>query len=222
MTEKLLPHIPAMLFGALRQMDAEATTSRNGQPTGLNWYGGHARPHLKKPQTEPCWSKRLAELLTERGLPTTAEVPYPSSTGGRRRKSDLVITLPSGQRFWIEVKGAWKAYWAATGKLGIYRSYLAYRPGSNLLAKSHTAALDLDKLASLGRHDATHVGLLLVGFDSGAFPMQNDIDAFCQREKLDRPPWKLNSATWPDARRPNESVRCWFWWRHTSSRPTAG
>ena len=51
------------LFTHLRRMDEEATTVRDGSPTGLSWYGGHSRPDLKKPHTEVEWSKRLAELL---------------------------------------------------------------------------------------------------------------------------------------------------------------
>lgn len=111
------------LFELLRQMDQEATTVCNGHPTGLQDYGRHARPELRRPQNEPEWSKRLARLLTERGLPSEAEVKYPADP---RKKCDVVVTLGPQQRLWIELKGAWRDYWQRQGSLYLYRSYLLH------------------------------------------------------------------------------------------------
>ncbi len=56
--------IGLLLFGFLKQMDAEATTiTEKGQPTGLSDYGRNARQDISRPQTEVEWSTKLAELL---------------------------------------------------------------------------------------------------------------------------------------------------------------
>src|ERR1700722_15194978 len=91
--------LPDVLFKILRQMDAEAGPTKNGSLTGLSWYGGHYEPEKKRPRTEVCWSKRLAELLPIHGFPTALEVPYPNQ---RRCKCDNVITLEDGRRLWME------------------------------------------------------------------------------------------------------------------------
>ncbi len=193
-------------------MDQEAVPSASGIPTGLNWYGGHSRRELKRPQSEPEWSKRLARLLTEGGYPAQYEVPYPNLT---RCRCDLVVNLGASVRFWIEVKGAWKHYWnAQIGSEFLYRSYLYHPllPGLDQ-TKTHTAALDLEKLRSLSSVDARYVGLLLIGFDSSLHDMANDINAFKKLATLHKKPWCEDYRHWPDARRPKERVRCWFWHR---------
>ena len=63
------------IFAALGQMDGEADTVCDGHPTGLSWYAAHSRPGLKRPRTEPEWSKRLALLLSQRGIPAASETP---------------------------------------------------------------------------------------------------------------------------------------------------
>ncbi len=104
----------------LHAMDREAnTTTAKGTPTGLNWYGGHVRSDLQRPQTEPNWSKRLAELLNTDGIQAAAEMGYPDKP---RTKCDLVVTNDN-ESFWIEIKGAWKEYCHQTGTTGNYISY---------------------------------------------------------------------------------------------------
>ena len=190
-------------------MDADATTMRNGHPTGLSWYAAHARPELKKPQTEPEWSKRLAALLTESGWASAAECRYPVQ--GSRQKCDVVIALPGGGKLWLEVKGAWKQWWQERGGEHIYRSYLLHPllPGLDK-SRTHTAALDLQKLKVITREHGTHTGLLLIGFD-GAEPMQPDVDEFARLAGLDHPSWQSWRDSWPDSRRQGQFVRCWLW-----------
>ena len=192
-------------------MDAEATTMRDGHPTGLSWYSAHSRPELKRPNTEPEWSKRLAAMLTQRGWPSTAECRYPVQ--GSRQKCDVVVTLPEGGTLWLEIKGAWKDYWLVRGNRRLYRSYLLHPfvPGLDK-SKTHTAALDLQKLNAITRQQGTHIGLLLLGFD-GAEPMQPDVDEFVRLARLHQPAWHSWRDSWPDERRPGQFIRCWLWIR---------
>jgi len=75
-----------ILFSTLRQMDMEAGRTASGVPTGLSWYGGFLEPSKKRPRTEVCWSRRLAQLLPQYGYPAKAEVAYP---GQRHLKCDI-------------------------------------------------------------------------------------------------------------------------------------
>jgi hypothetical protein len=199
------------LFATLRQMDKEACGQYHGFPTGLNFYGGHRRPELKRPPTETSWTQRLAELLPDHGFPTQAEVHYPSKP---RWKCDDVLTLPTGGKLWLEVKGAWKKYWMDRDKLRIFHSYLLYHPdASGMDPKSHTVPLDLDKLSTLTREHAEAIGMLLLGFDSVDDPMDDDVSRLVNFSKLDRKPWCAFSTSWPDPSRKGERIAIWYWQR---------
>ncbi len=190
-------------------MDDEAT-SMHKSPTGLLDYGRHARPELRRPQTEPEWTKRLAVLLAESGRSVRAEVRYPSLSAGRHNRCDLVIGGCEGP-LWLELKGAWKTYWARRRGDWIYRSYLLHPIVPGLDAKSHTAALDVRKLATIKPKDGSHVGLLLVGFDSQDAPMDHDVAELTRLSNLAGLTWRSWSKEWDDQRRPGERVRVWLW-----------
>jgi len=202
------------LFESLRQMDAEAVTMRDGHPAGLSWYGAHTRPDSKKSRTEPEWSKRLAKLLRDRGFLANCEHRYPAPNA--RKKCDLMISTSEsdgGEKFWIEVKGAWKHWWLQRGGERIYHSYLFHPLVAGLdQSKTHTAALDLRKLREITRTVGTHIGLLLVGFD-GENPMDPDVQDFVRLAKLDDRAWQMHKDSWPDTRRDGQFVRCWCWLR---------
>lgn len=199
-----------VVFDALRQMDAEASARRNGEPTGLLWYGGHYRPDLTKPQTEPCWTKRLAELLPTLGYPASAEVAYPTAP---RSRCDLNATLPGGEKVWLEIKGAWKQYWIENKRPWIYRSYLLHPLAPHLDPKTHTVPLDLQKLALLRRQDGDVAACLLVGFDANSAPMLHDVDELKRLSGLNRSYWEESSTVWADPYRPDGQISCWLWWR---------
>ena len=199
------------LFQALRAMDSEADTIRNDEPTGLSEYGGHYQPHVARPRTEPCWTKRLGELLPELGFPTDVEVRYPN---GSRKKCDLVVRLEDGRRLWLELKGAWRDYWAGKGNLWIYRSYLLHPLVEGLDAsKTHTVPLDLEKLGALTAQDADLTAVLLVGFDRADDPMDADVASLVKLAGLADPPWSGAVARWLDSRRDGHRISCWLWWR---------
>lgn len=204
----------ALIFRLLRAMDAEANIARQGSPTGLNWYGAFREPTKKRPRTEPCWSQRLAELLSQNGFPTRAEVPYPRSP---RTRCDCVVTLRSGSKLWLEIKGAWKHYWDSRGGAWIYRSYLLHPLVAGLdKRRTHTAPLDLRKLAALSPSDGSHAGLLLVGFEKSDAPMDAEISQLVQLAGLDRSPWAMTQDSWADPYRPSLNERCWLLHRPVS------
>lgn len=200
------------IFHCLRCMDAEATTVRDGFPTGLYWYGGHVHPEQSRPHTEPNWVHHLAERLGREGVDAQCEVTYPSRS---RRRCDLVVTLPDGSSLWLEVKGAWKEYWRRLGRGDrLYRSYLLHPlvPGLDQ-TKTHTAALDLKKIEALDGVEAGRAGLLLIGFDSLAAPMDGDVAELIALAGLDADPWRVHYAAWSDPHRVGETAKCWFWHR---------
>ena len=204
-------HLAARLFDCLHIMDAEATTLTSaGNATGLSDYGRHARTDLNKPQCEVEWSNRLAELLNQCSYPTEREQPYPDSP---RKKCDLVVTLPLAEKCWIEVKGAWRDYWG--GKNTTYRTYLLHPlvPGLDE-SKTHTVPLDLEKLSTLHRPEAHHVGLLLIGFEDPDDSMDQDITELTKLARLG-PPWSLVYGEWMSPIHEGQQVRCWFWHRPT-------
>ena len=196
------------IISIFRRMDAEAGPRPDGKQTGHWWYGGHARPELKRPHTEVEWSRRLGVLLTAAGYPTRREVPYPDKA---RDRCDLVVTLNDGRRLWLEVKGAWKDYWVARGRAGIFRSYLLHplvaRPS---MKKGHSAALDFAKLTRVGPPDADLVALLLIVFDTDDAPAAVDVEELVSLAKLDRAPWSSYADDWKDAKGRGVHVRLWL------------
>ena len=205
--------VATAVFAALRRMDAEASVPARGSPTGLNWYGGHFRPDLKRPQTEPCWTRRLGQLLPEAGFPTRCEVPYPAAPN---RRCDNVLTLHDGGALWLENKGAWKQWWRRRGGEWIYRSYLLHPLVEGLDAKTHTVPHDLAKLDRLRPADATAAAFLLVGLDHESAPMDADVELLVEKAGLARPPWSASEDRWPDPYRTGERVRCWMWDRRVT------
>lgn len=210
--------IAAALFRSLRAMDAEATTQATHKgklyTTGLYWYDGHwnADPSRRRIRgTEPAWTRRLPQILLDReGLTGEEQRRYPGSS----KTCDLVVRAADGQTLWVEVKAAFKYFWVQQGNLAIYRKHLLAYEGS-AWTNDGSAARDIKKLESLHAPDADAVGFLLVGFDSEAAPMDDDIRELQELVKLDQPPWSLAIDQWTDMYRPGLRDRCWFWWRPT-------
>jgi hypothetical protein len=96
---------------------------------------------------------------------------------------------------------------------GTYLSYLLYPLVAELGAKSHTAALDLQKLESLRRPRADYVGLLLLGFDAENSPMDEDVSRLIKLAGLGNAPWRARSVVWNDPYREACGVKCWLWYR---------
>jgi hypothetical protein len=197
------------LFRLLLRMDAEATPTAEGAPTGLHEYGRHCDPTGKKPSPETWWTRSLARLLTDAGYPAGKEQNYPDLPGcSTADRCDNVIVLPDGRRLWLEAKGAWKEYWRQQGSLGKYRLYLT--------GQRKSAAADVKKLLPLRPPAADLIGFLLLGFDSTNHPMLEDVAEFAAGNSLTNPLWWHASCHWPDRYRSGRRVHAWVWIRITT------
>jgi hypothetical protein len=203
MIDRIAPEITR----CLRFMDNEANLKAmfKGQEdwTGLYWYSGFSGVH----GSEKPWTKRLPIVLKEQaGIECRSEVCYP----GTRKRCDLVLDLPDGSTLWLEVKGAWREWWAKKGSLAMYRSYLL-APHVPSVSRSHSAVQDVTKLKWALPPHADYVGLLIVGFDSADDPMDQDIVDLGQYTGLNDKPWASYHEHWDDPYRPGNRVRCWLW-----------
>ncbi len=205
--EKVADLLARTIFTALRRMDREAVARADGKATGLWWYGGHARPELRRPSTEVEWSRRLAALLGSSGLAARQEVAYPAQP---RERCDLVVEIPGRGRAWLEVKGAWKDYWSARDRDDVFRAYLLHPlvPFPSV-RRTHTAALDIAKLVRLRPDDGALAALLVVGFDTADDPLAGDLAELVDRAELDAAPWTGFVDDWTDAAGRGVHVRLW-------------
>lgn len=194
------------LFNALLVIDREAAPSAEGRPTGLSWYGKYRHPGQAKPQTEPSWTQRLEELLIQDGFDCYKEIRYPDDPGNAaRRHCDNVVIFADDSVLWMENKGAWKEYWRERGSLGKFRSHL--------MESGNSALHDVEKVAPLCEPHAQWLGILLLGFDAPAAPLEPDVADFTSLANLDSAPWVAASMHWPDRWRDGQRVHAWFWWR---------
>ena len=131
----------------------------------------------------------------------------------REKKCDLVVSLDNGERLWLEIKLAWKA-WANCKSPPTYANpfYPSYLRGSKI--RSHSLRDDFQKLNTLC--PATdHRAVCLVGFDSLADPMDGEVSDIFQEAQLDDPGWQRAMNThWPDRRNTTFRINVLVWWRH--------
>jgi len=201
-----LAELPEKLFEALRAMDREASVIHGG-PTGLCWYGAR-----KTRQTSRHWIPRLTVLLNEGGFEARGQQPYPSGSA----RCDLAIRVNGNESCWIEIVGAWKDYCRRVGMESIYRATMQYPiESSQPLARKHKLAIDIERLSHLSQPHAHYIGVLIVGFDSTTFPMDEDIRDLKARSELGRPPWRVFENSWVDPHRDGCSVKCWLFLRPT-------
>jgi hypothetical protein len=101
------------------------------------------------------------------------------------------------------VKGAWKHYlWNGALKANAsYRKHL------------RAAASDFGKLERLTTAEASHVGLLLLGFDTLAAPMKPEIDDLAERCGLTRGDWHCRAEAWQDPHVAGHRTNVWLWTR---------
>jgi len=216
------------IFRALREMDEEALPTSEGLRTGLYWYclheyAIHPERRKKRHDNERAWCRRLREVLPANHGFAFAETDqrYP----GNSRICDLVVGTTSGDRIWIEVKGAWKYDWnwpTPTSQAELYPNPAYYKHLISDLRES--TVLDFGRLAALRRADATAVAVLLLGFDVEnvrAYSIPNgDIDQVRNQANL-RAGWSEAYDSWEDRQQSSQSpqlgarcrVHCWLWQR---------
>jgi hypothetical protein len=196
--------LPEKLFAALQTMDREASAISGG-PTGLCWYGAR-----KTRQTSRHWIPRLVSLLRESGIDAHGQHPYPH----RGPRCDLFVRISGEETVWIEIVGAWKDYCRRVGLESVYRASLQFPiEPPEVIARKNKFAVDMERLTTLSPPHAQHIGMLLVGFDSAQFSMDEDVQDLKARSVLGKPPWPEHADSWTDARRDGCSVKCWLWMR---------
>jgi hypothetical protein len=222
MSDKAVNELGRWLVRGVAAIDRECTRRFNGTEYGLcnvkrqfredveaNLYSDAPRRRLTE---EPTTAWLLARRAP-RGLAVQAEEPYPTA---RRKKCDLMVVLDGGVEFWVEVKFAWKNWYGYIDKSNCVRGfetnsdffYRGYLFGNH---HSHSAAGDFAKLVQLAPASA-YLGLLLVGFDSTAAPMDLDV------QNLERLATSIGwvceePSRWKDRRDPAGDCRinCWYW-----------
>lgn len=197
-----LPEINQLLLSTLRDIDAEAMPVEGDYPTGLWWYTGHLdrdRKSRKVLNSEVEWTRRMAELLPgNKHSLRASEQKFP----GSRQRCDVVIDIGKPKPFWIEVKGAWRAYFDPPKPNKAYEKHL------------HAAAADVEKLQTLTPSDACGIAFVLVGFDQPKLPITAEhLDIVCA--KVTDPDWTSSSVEWDIKGRVNFRTRLWIWSRWT-------
>jgi len=181
------------IFHALREMDRDAKPLPDGTPTGLRGYVAHRLGYYPEGRGTP-WENTLtaglAEKLENKGFVCYPQEPYPRGS----RRCDLVLEGPELRRMWIEAKGCWRNLIPDEDR----DCYRAYSNGSfrNHLIKT---ADDVDKLRKgLAIVNASHIGLLVVGFDvmnpSGLSILDHDFEGVRSRAAG----WTEEHDEWPD------------------------
>ena len=214
MIESVAEKMADMLFKFLRLMDNEAETPvGEGFRAGLVNYAAHRGMGAR--QDERSINQGLKELFSQFGWTAETEVRYP----GRRKKCDIVVSVPSTGKLWLEIKLAWKAWFSAAKRKieynseSIYRSYLL-GPLYGGLEKSHSALQDIEKLGSLGHPEADYVTGLLVGFDSTDSPMVQDVEDLVDKSGLLEKEWSVfGPEIWHDRNCDKCRFCCWCWIR---------
>jgi hypothetical protein len=210
------------LFAALREMDREATTEHDEIVAGLRWYSSHefkVHPERRRKRwdDERAWCRRLRDLLPGRdGIDSVIlDEPYPD----RNRFCDLTIKAgPTLAR--IEVKGAWTYLWDWP-ELKPNRTYRKHL----LTDAKESTLLDFTKVRTLRYPFATHIGVLLLGFDAEKMPAyaisDTDLNQLRERAAAHSDHWNEVPDGWSDdhqnclssTKREGFRVRCWFWHR---------
>ncbi|GMV81249.1 MAG: hypothetical protein AMXMBFR7_24330 [Planctomycetota bacterium] len=161
----------------------------------------------KKLTEEQLIAWLLRRKLAEAGFPVEGEVAYP---GGRRAKCDIVVSMGSSGRHWVELKLAWKAWFncrtAPTYRNPVYLSYLA---GSR---RTHSLMHDFEKLARARLPAGDRRAVCLIGFDHEQAPMDAEVDSICRNACEAGFSWTLATRTnWPDRRNSAFRYGVWIW-----------
>ena len=207
-------YVGNLLSAGVRDIEVRCDQLINGVEGGLSNIKSRFREEAlaevgKKLTEETLTSWLLAKRLQAAGFVTDVERPYPDSN----EECDLVLYTGDERRFWVEVKYAWKRWFRCEGVDKANPVFKAYLLGD---ASHPGAAHDFRKLARLRRPDAERVGVLLIGLDSTAKPMDPEIALLAEQEKLAAHRWELVVEThWRDRRDSSFRLNSWFWSRAT-------
>lgn len=194
--------VPQLLLAFLREMNAEATSIRpykgSSYPTRLREYSHHDSQGDFK--WERGWTVRLAELFRQRGVTTSTFSRYDSGEIG-----DLDLSFPD-----FTMKGAW-------------RYNLHPVPSSNKSYSKHlTSPIEgaANDFLKLRQAPSTHVGMLVIGFDTPLHNLIIDDSEIIEMKKNGQFAdfqWLSFYDEWDDNVLPGSRARIWYWQREQSN-----
>jgi hypothetical protein len=200
----------------LQEMGDEAAKG-GSQPYGLRGYAAYHRERFPGSFRKDAWEEpimaELAMRLAQREIIAIPERPYP---GGRGR-CDLGLQVTKTDQLWIEFKTAYRETiigWDAE------RTEEPRGKGSWKAGVADIKAKDIVKLNTLRRPGASYIGILLLGFDRTARPLQTEELYALLPTELDS--WvaaheQREGGGWPDRHQVRADKgfrdRLWFWYR---------
>ena len=205
-------NLGAFLIDQVRAIDKQCCKIIDGIECGLVYirdqFGEAALRETGKKHTEELLiSWRLAAALRAAGVEINLEECYPNT----REHCDLVVHIPDGPAFALEVKIAWKKWVWTDQSVHTSSAFKGYLLGD---ATHNGTAHDYVKLQRAIWSQPTWLGVLLVGFDSFAAPMDDMIAQLERQQDLHRNGWELSAHdSWADRRNTQYRIACWFW-RH--------
>jgi hypothetical protein len=138
-------------------------------------------------------------MLNDHGFKATCECNYSRSN----RRCDVIVDVGWGMPVWIEMKGAWRAYFDPPKPNTKYRAHL------------EATAKDMqEKLESLTESDASAVSLVLIGFDKPERHIFIDETDLAQIENFaNTHGWRSAYSQWNVNMSLIFRTRCWIWSR---------
>ncbi len=158
---------------------------------------------------ETTWSKELTQVFNSSNS-AVHQKRYPSS----RQTCDVICQLGEGAELWLEIKGAWlitRPFVTEDGEsIGgkrnpSYKKHLFHPDESTL----KDLAVKLGQITGAKKY----LAVLLIGFDSVALPMDNEIVELSNLADLAISPWTQIYRGWSNSLDSSYRIRCWFWYR---------
>ena len=133
--------------------------------------------------SEKCFSDTLCDVLRASTIDVDREVSY---TNKPRKKCDIFATI-HGRRVYLEAKLLYPAYW----KKGVRYKQRLFDP---LLIfgktrESHSAARDLEKLATLQLDRPDYLGVIIVASCTRSYDSKDEFLTFARLARIDTSPW---------------------------------
>lgn len=200
------------LIDGVQDIDRRCCKIVDGVECGLTYireqFGEQALTETGKKHTEELLvSWLLQKRLGDAGIEARLEQHYP----GSRDRCDLVIRIDDSTDFAVEVKHAWKKWIWCDGSIHRSSNFVGYLLGD---ATHKGTAHDFSKLAQAAWARRTWQGVLLIGFDSFASPMDDKVEELERQGDLVIKGWtRAAERAWPDRKNGEYRFASWFWAR---------
>jgi hypothetical protein len=208
------PYRPAQerLQGAQRaildtfaQMDVEASNPALSMSSGLQWYHGSRHKFTIKRR----WLRELKRRLDAQGFPTRLNVAFEHGEG----RCDCVVALTSSVELWLEVVGVWKAFSCRIGQAKQYRCALFHPLIPNAVPGINTVPNSIQRLHALDGRASVYAGVLLLGFDTPATSIEQDVEVLARISELRESRWTQSTRSWITSEKLQERVCAYLWGR---------